>query len=106
MHETPAPHLPPAERPCFDPTVSSLSAAFQAFEDGRWAAAVAYFEQARQEGISFTGEVWDALGTSLLSVGSTRQAAHAYEQAFGAFARDASCSSLALLMRYSYSRPL
>ncbi len=90
MHETPTPGPLPDDRPSFDPPVQSLSAAFQAFAAGHWGAAVAAFEQARQEGIAFSGEAWDALGTSLFMVGSTREAVQAYEQAFAAFARDTS----------------
>jgi DNA-binding NarL/FixJ family response regulator len=90
MNETPAPRPLPDERPSFDPTAQPLSAAFQALEAGHWAGAVAYFEQARQEGIAFSGEVWDALGTSLYQLGSTREAVHALEQAFAAFSRDPS----------------
>jgi DNA-binding NarL/FixJ family response regulator len=73
-----------------DSTPESLSAAFQAFEAGHWAAALAHLDQARQAGVAFSGEVWDALGTSHLRMGSTREAAHAYEQAFAAFARESS----------------
>ena len=99
MHETPAPHRPPAERPFFDPTVPSLSAAFHAFEAGHWAAAVASFKQARQEGIAFSGEAWEALGTSLFLVEAIREAVHAYEQAFAAFTRDASGETIRKAVR-------
>src|SRR5436305_110209 len=68
----------------------SLAAAFDAYTAGDWTAAVAYFEQARQEEIAFTGEAWDALGTSLFKTGAMRAAVQAYEQAFAAFTRDPS----------------
>jgi DNA-binding NarL/FixJ family response regulator len=88
MHETSAAHPHPAERPSSDSTVASLAPAFQACEAGAWAAAAASFERARQEGIAFTGDAWDALGTALYQLGSTREAVHALEQAFAAFTRD------------------
>jgi DNA-binding NarL/FixJ family response regulator len=99
MPETSAPGSLPAERPAFAPTAQPLSAAFQAFEAGHWAAAVAGFEQARQEGSAFSGETWHALGTSLFMVGSTREAVHAYEQAFAAFTGDRSAEAVRRAVR-------
>jgi DNA-binding NarL/FixJ family response regulator len=90
MHETPPPRPLGGERRLSNPTAPSLSAAFQAFEAGQWASAVALFEQARQDGIEFSGETWDAFGTSLFKAGSLRDAVQAHEQAFAAFTRDAS----------------
>ncbi len=90
MHETPASGSLPPEQPAGASTAQPLAAAFQAFEAGHWATAVASFEQARQQGIALSGEAWHALGTSLFMAGSTREAVHAYEQAFAAFTTDGS----------------
>src|SRR5690242_10050449 len=90
MNDTPPLRPHPGERSPNDPAADSLSAAIKAFHAGHWATAVAFFEQAREEGIAFTGEAWDAFGTSLYKSDCTREAARAFEQAVAALSREGS----------------
>jgi DNA-binding CsgD family transcriptional regulator len=99
MHETPTSHPVPTERLFPDSEARSLSAAFRAFEGGDWPAAVASFEQARQEGAAFSGEAWAALAVSRFGLGAVRDAIHAFEQAFAAFTRDTSEEGLRQAVR-------